>query len=184
MKHIHKETVLLGAVLVIAVGLFAGALMLGERLSSPVSGLCFGAAGILGGVAGSRLIMARVEWSWTPEERKEIERGERDERNVTIREKAAYSSWYWSLYLLWGAVAADPGDAGRAVCRPCIGGHRAALRFLHGQCRALVPADVTRPVPGGFRAGKRQEKTRKRMAYGAVSEEVPLSVGGDAVGGG
>ena len=41
MKHIHKETVLLGAVLVIAVGLFAGALMLGERLSSPVSGLCF-----------------------------------------------------------------------------------------------------------------------------------------------
>ena len=27
---------------------------------------------------------------------------ERDERNVTIREKAAYSSWYWSLYLLWG----------------------------------------------------------------------------------
>lgn len=102
MKHIHKETVLLGAVLVIAVGLFAGALMLGERLSSPVSGLCFGAAGILGGVAGSRLIMARVERSWTPEERKEIERGERDERNVTIREKAAYSSWYWSLYLLWG----------------------------------------------------------------------------------
>ena len=100
MKHIHKETVLLGAVLVIAVGLFAGALMLGERLSSPVSGLCFGAAGILGGVAGSRLIMARVERSWTPEERKEIERGERDERNVTIREKAAYSSWYWSLLTL------------------------------------------------------------------------------------
>ena len=65
MKHIHKETVLLGAVLVIAVGLFAGALMLGERLSSPVSGLCFGAAGILGGVAGSRLIMARVERSGT-----------------------------------------------------------------------------------------------------------------------
>ena len=104
MKHIHKETVLLGAVLVIAVGLFAGALMLGERLSSPVSGLCFGAAGILGGVAGSRLIMARVERSWTPEERKEIERGERDERNVTIREKTAYSSWYWSLYRLYIAL--------------------------------------------------------------------------------
>lgn len=53
-------------------------------------------------MAGSRLIMARVERSLTPDERKEIERGERDERNVTIREKAAYSSWYWSLYLLWG----------------------------------------------------------------------------------
>ena len=36
-----------------------------------------------------------------PEERKEIERAERDERNVSIREKAAYSSWYWTLYLLW-----------------------------------------------------------------------------------
>ena len=87
MKYIQRKTVLLGSVLGVAVGLFAGALVLGERLSPPVSGLCFGVAGILGGVAGSRLIMAR---------------GERDERNVTIREKAAYSSWYWSLYLLWG----------------------------------------------------------------------------------
>ena len=102
MRHIQRKTVLLGSVLGVAVGLFAGALVLGERLSPPVSGLCFGVAGILGGVAGSRLIMARVERNWTPEERKEIERGERDERNVTIREKAAYSSWYWSLYLLWG----------------------------------------------------------------------------------
>ena len=33
----------------------------------------------------------------------EAERGETDERNVAIREKAAYSSWYWTLYLLWGA---------------------------------------------------------------------------------
>ncbi len=102
MKHIHRKKVLLGSVLGVAVGLFFSALMLGDRLSPPVSGLCFGLAGILGGVAVSRLIMECVERSWTPEERKEIERGERDERNVTIREKAAYSSWYWSLYLLWG----------------------------------------------------------------------------------
>ena len=58
MKHIQRKTVLLGSVLGVAVGLFAGALVLGERLSPPVSGLCFGVAGILGGVAGSRLIMA------------------------------------------------------------------------------------------------------------------------------
>ena len=184
MKYIQRKTVLLGSVLGVAVGLFAGALVLGERLSPPVSGLCFGVAGILGGVAGSRLIMARVERNWTPEERKEIERGERDERNVTIREKAAYSSWYWSLYLLWGAVAADPGDAGRDVCGLCVGGHRAALYFLHGQCRALVPADVTHPVPGGSCSGKRLEKTRKRRNYGAISEGIPFSPGGDAVGGG
>ena len=61
MKYIQRKTVLLGSVLGVAVGLFAGALVLGERLSPPVSGLCFGVAGILGGVAGSRLIMARVE---------------------------------------------------------------------------------------------------------------------------
>ena len=53
MKYIQRKTVLLGSVLGVAVGLFAGALVLGERLSPPVSGLCFGVAGILGGVAGS-----------------------------------------------------------------------------------------------------------------------------------
>ena len=48
MKYIQRKTVLLGSVLGVAVGLFAGALVLGERLSPPVSGLCFGVAGILG----------------------------------------------------------------------------------------------------------------------------------------
>ena len=67
----------------------------------PISGLCFGLAGALGGLSGSRLLMAHFDRTWTPEERKEIERAERDERNVSIREKAAYSSWYWTLYLLW-----------------------------------------------------------------------------------
>lgn len=32
-----------------------------------------------------------------------MERGETDERNVAIREKAAMSSWYWTLYMLWAA---------------------------------------------------------------------------------
>ena len=39
MKYIQRKTVLLGSVLGVAVGLFAGALVLGERLSPPVSGL-------------------------------------------------------------------------------------------------------------------------------------------------
>ena len=42
----------------------------------------------------------------TPEARKEMERIERDERNVAIREKAAMSSWYWTLYLLLAAFMA------------------------------------------------------------------------------
>ena len=37
----------------------------------------------------------------TPEDRKEVERAERDERSVAIRCHAAYDCWYWSLYLLW-----------------------------------------------------------------------------------
>lgn len=86
----------------LAVGLGVAAVVLGEQLSSPISGLCFGIAGAVGGVSISRLIMAHFDRTWTPEERKEIERAERDERNVAIREKAAYSSWYWTLYLLWG----------------------------------------------------------------------------------
>ena len=180
MKHIQRKTVLLGSVLGVAVGLFAGALVLGERLSPPVSGLCFGVAGILGGVAGSRLIMARVERNWT----------EGDRAGGAGRAQCDHPGEGGVLQLVLepvsavGAVAADPGDTGRDVCGLCVGGHRAALYFLHGQCRALVPADVTYPVPGGSCSGKRLEKTRKRRNYGAISEGIPFSPGGDAVGGG
>lgn len=86
-----------------AVGLGAAAAVLGEQLAAPVSGLCFGLAGALGGLSGARLLMAHFDRTWTPEERRQIELAERDERNVAIREKAAYASWYWTLYLLWGA---------------------------------------------------------------------------------
>ena len=87
----------------VAVGLGVAAVILGNQLSAPINGLCFGLAGALGGLSGSKLIMAHFHRTWTPEERKEIERAERDERNVAIREKAAYATWYWTLYLLWGA---------------------------------------------------------------------------------
>ena len=85
-----------------AVGLGVAAFILGDQLAAPVSGVCFGLAGAVGGLSGSRLAMAHFDRTWTPEQRKELERAERDERNVAIREKAAYSSWYWTLYLLWG----------------------------------------------------------------------------------
>ncbi len=86
----------------LAVGLGVAAAILGDRLTAPVSGISFGLAGAIGGLAASRLIMDHFDRTWTPEQRREIERAERDERNVAIREKAAYSSWYWTLYLLWG----------------------------------------------------------------------------------
>lgn len=102
MKEFWKKT-LSAVALAVAVGLGAAAIVLGDQLSKPTSGLCFGVAGMLGGLAISRLAMAHFERTWTPEQRKEILRGEKDERNVAIREKAAYASWYWTLYLLWGA---------------------------------------------------------------------------------
>ena len=92
-----------------ALGLLAGllligcALVLGDRLPGPGVGLMCGCGGALGGMGGSALLTPLLMRSLTPEQRKEMERGERDERNVAIREKAAYASWYWTLYLLWGA---------------------------------------------------------------------------------
>ena len=86
----------------LAVGLSVAAAVLGDQLAAPISGMIFGLAGAIGGLSASKLIMAHFDRTWTPEQRREIERAERDERNVAIREKAAYSSWFWTLYLLWG----------------------------------------------------------------------------------
>ena len=89
--------VICGACLVLA------AVVLGEQIPKGMSGVLFGTGGALMvlGVAG---IAMDVVWRrMSEEERREVERGEKDERNVAIREKAAYSSWYWTLYLLWGA---------------------------------------------------------------------------------
>ena len=97
MKKFPPKNFFPGIGLGIAVGLGVAAVILGDRLTAPISGLCFGLAGALGGLSGSRLLMAHFDRTWTPEERKEIERAERDERNVSIREKAAYSRWYWTL---------------------------------------------------------------------------------------
>ena len=71
MKKFPPKNFFPGIGLGIAVGLGVAAVILGDRLTAPISGLCFGLAGALGGL------------------------------NVSIREKAAYSSWYWTLYLLW-----------------------------------------------------------------------------------
>ena len=62
--------------------------------------LC-GMGGALLGLGGSSVIMGAVERHMSPQERKELQRSETDERNIAIREKAAQSSWYWTLYLLW-----------------------------------------------------------------------------------
>lgn len=83
--------------------LVAAAIVLGEQVPEKMSGVLFGVGGMLMGLGVSGIAMDLIWRRMSETERREAERGERDERNVAIREKAAYSSWYWTLYLLWGA---------------------------------------------------------------------------------
>ena len=89
--------VICGACLVLA------AVVLGEQIAKGMSGILFGTGGALMGLGVAGIAMDVVWRRMSEEERREVERGETDERNVAIREKAAYSSWSWTLYLLWGA---------------------------------------------------------------------------------
>lgn len=83
--------------------LVAAAIVMGEQVPEKMSGVLFGVGGMLMGLGVSGIAMDLIWRRMSETERREAERGERDERNVAIREKAAYSSWYWTLYLLWGA---------------------------------------------------------------------------------
>lgn len=89
--------VICGACLVLA------AVVLGEQIPKGMSGILFGTGGALMGLGVAGIAMDVIWRRMSETERREVERGEKDERNVAIREKAAYSSWYWTLYLLWGA---------------------------------------------------------------------------------
>lgn len=75
--------------------------LLGERISGPLASALYAVGGILLGFGAVEIALSRIQMS--PEQRKEYERGEHDERNLAIREKAAMDSWYWTLYLLWAA---------------------------------------------------------------------------------
>ncbi len=89
---------------VAAAALFLAAYLLGERVPEPLSLALCTLGGILMGFGGVALALSSRGLS--PEQQKELERGETDERNVAIREKAAMSSWYWTLYMLWAAFMA------------------------------------------------------------------------------
>ncbi len=73
--------------------------LLGERIAEQLSLVLFTLGGVLLGFGAVGIALSRIRMS--PEQQKEYERGEHDERNVAIREKAAMSSWYWTLYMLW-----------------------------------------------------------------------------------
>ena len=79
--------------------LILAAFLLGERVPKQLSLVLFTLGGVLLGFGAVGIALSRIRMS--PEQQKEYERSEHDERNVAIREKAAMSSWYWTLYMLW-----------------------------------------------------------------------------------
>ena len=102
MKERGKN-ILYFVLLVLSVCLMIAAAALGERAPGPLVAGIFAVGGMLLGAGAVGLILTLAQRRMTPEERRQAELGETDERNVAIREKAAYSSWYWTLYMLWAA---------------------------------------------------------------------------------
>lgn len=98
-ERLKKSLPILGVIC--GVCLVLAAVVLGEQIAKGMSGILFGTGGALMGLGVAGIAMDVVWRRMSEEERREVERGETDERNVAIREKAAYSSWYWTLYLLW-----------------------------------------------------------------------------------
>ena len=100
MKNWFKKTapyLMFGTAWVLILATF----LLEERITERLSIVLFMLGGVLLGFGAVGIALSRIRMS--PEQQKEYERGEHDERNVAIREKAAMSSWYWTLYMLWAA---------------------------------------------------------------------------------
>ena len=97
------KNILYFVLLTLSVCLMVLAASLGERVPGPLGAGIFAAGGMLLGAGAVGLILTLAQRRMTPEERRQAELGEIDERNVAIREKAAYSSWYWTLFILWAA---------------------------------------------------------------------------------
>lgn len=96
-----KKLVLSALAALTGLALFIFVALSGDDIPRSVNGLCSGLGGALIGLGGSGLIIPLAMRSMSPEERREVERGETDERNVYIRARAAQDSWYWTLALLW-----------------------------------------------------------------------------------
>ena len=97
-----KKKLVLSALAALAgLALFIFVALSGDDIPRSVNGLCSGLGGALIGLGGSGLIIPLAMRTMSPEERREVEREETDERNVYIRARAAQDSWYWTLVLLW-----------------------------------------------------------------------------------
>ena len=96
-----KNLTVPAAAVVLGLVLFGIVFILDEQLPAGGVGLCAGLGGALIGLGGGSLFLPLAMAAMKPEDRREVERAERDERSIAIRTHAAYDSWYWTLWLLW-----------------------------------------------------------------------------------
>ena len=87
-----KKIVLSALAICAGLALFVFVFLSGEDVPRSVNGLCSGLGGALIGLGGAGVIIPLLMRSMSPEDRKEVERAERDERSVTIRAHAAQDS--------------------------------------------------------------------------------------------
>ena len=97
----NRKLFLSVAAIAVGAALFAAVIFAGGKMNAGMVGLCAGVGGAALGVGISGVFLPLVMRAMTPEQRRETERSERDERSIFIRQRAAQSSWYWTLYLLW-----------------------------------------------------------------------------------
>lgn len=95
-----------GGGIVAAAAILTAAALLGERIPSPLDGLVFGLGGMLLGLSMVALGVSVLRRRRTPEQHRQAQLAERDERNRTIREKAALTTWYWTCGILAGLYVA------------------------------------------------------------------------------
>ena len=128
-----KKIVLSALAICAGLALFAFVFLSGEGVPRSVNGLCSGLGGALIGLGGAGVAIPLLMRGMTPEERKEVERAERDERSVAIRCHAAYDCWYWSLYLLWVpfVIALMQGELLWMVLCPAVIVLHCAFYMLH-----------------------------------------------------
>ena len=117
-----KNLIVPAAAVVLGLVLFGIVFILDEQLPAGGVGLCAGLGGALIGLGGGSLFLPLAMAAMKPEDRREVERAERDERSIAIRTHAAYDSWYWTLWLLWVpfVVAMVRGDLPWIVIAPTV----------------------------------------------------------------
>lgn len=96
-----KNLIVPATAVVLGLVLFGIVFILDEQLPAEGVGLCAGLGGALVGLGGGSLFLPLAMAAMKPEDRREVERAERDERNVAIRGHAAQDSWHCTMILLW-----------------------------------------------------------------------------------